>query len=157
MGAGETAEEDRNRQRRGIGLLWILLWATAAATIAFPALTTFVARALGIGRGADALLYFTTLTMFFGFFCILLRLRRIAAEITTLVRATAILDARMHDALRDGAARADDPQARPARDGTMQGGAANTGDQGVYSGGGPSQEVVSPGAGDANTREGSRC
>lgn len=45
------------RRRELVRLLRALVWVAAAAAIARPDLVTFVANALGIGRGADVVLY----------------------------------------------------------------------------------------------------
>lgn len=44
-----------------IGLLWTGLWLSAAILIAFPAGTAVIAKSVGIGRGADLVLYGATL------------------------------------------------------------------------------------------------
>jgi small membrane protein len=43
------------------GILWTAIWSVAATLIAFPGATGVIAKWLGIGRGADLVLYATTL------------------------------------------------------------------------------------------------
>jgi hypothetical protein len=74
------------------GAAWLLVWAAAAYAIARPSITITVAHALGIGRGADLILYCSILAMLIGFFFIYVRFRRLDREITRLVRHMAIAD-----------------------------------------------------------------
>ena len=81
-----------------IGFLWGMLWIAAAVAIARPELTADVARALGIGRGTDLVLYFAILGMVFGFFAMYVRMRRIESDLTKIVRELAIRGASESDA-----------------------------------------------------------
>ncbi|MBT8486440.1 MAG: DUF2304 domain-containing protein [Phycisphaerales bacterium] len=67
-----------------------VIWAVGSVATAWPDLTTLVARAVGIGRGADLLLYSAVVIMFVGFFMVYLRLVRLRRNITTLVRQAAL-------------------------------------------------------------------
>ena len=51
----------RGAGSRKNGLLWALMWLGAATFIAIPRSTTTLAGWLGIGRGADLILYIATL------------------------------------------------------------------------------------------------
>ena len=62
--------------------------------VAFPDLTPRVAKSVGIGRGADLVLYCAVLFMLAGFFFVYLRLVRLRRYVTELVRHIAILEAR---------------------------------------------------------------
>ena len=73
----------RGRARPGEGLLLGLVLASAA--------TSRIARALGIGRGADLVLYSTVVVMGVGFWMVYIRLRQLRREITLLVRHLALL------------------------------------------------------------------
>lgn len=75
---------------RRVGLAWGLLWIAAAVLIARPELTAVIARALGIGRGTDLVLYVAILGMIFGFFTVYVRMRRIESDLTKIVRELAI-------------------------------------------------------------------
>ncbi len=74
-------------------LLWALLWLVAGVTIMWPGVTKVIANALGIGRGADLVLYCAVVVMMIGFLMVYVRLRRIRREMTLLVRELAIRDA----------------------------------------------------------------
>jgi len=75
------------------GFIWAVIWIIAAVAIAFPELTTLVANALGIGRGANLVLYCSVVLMLVGFLMVYARLRRLRHEVTLLVRRLAIRDA----------------------------------------------------------------
>ncbi len=83
----------RHRLTPGAGGAWILLWLAAAVSILDPTLLVIVARFLGIGRGADLVLYLSILAMFIGFFLTYLRYRRLNDQLTEIVRHLAIRDA----------------------------------------------------------------
>jgi len=68
----------------------LALWIAAALGIAFPEETTRIARAVGVGRGTDLLLYCSVLAMMGGFLMVYARLRALRREMTLLVRHLAI-------------------------------------------------------------------
>ena len=74
-------------------IFWCLIWLTGAASIFRPDLTMTLARKLGIGRGADLLLYSAVGVMMVGFMMVYIRLRRLRREITMIVRHLALKDA----------------------------------------------------------------
>jgi hypothetical protein len=80
----------RRRISWRIGVFWTILWVTAAALVAFPYLTVLVARALGIGRGADLVLYATTLAGLGACLYFYTRYRRLEEIVTALVRREAL-------------------------------------------------------------------
>jgi hypothetical protein len=81
----------RGRARPGEALLLAFVLASAAAAIAWPEATSRIAHALGIGRGADLVLYSTVVAMGVGFWMVYIRLRQLRREITLLVRHLALL------------------------------------------------------------------
>jgi hypothetical protein len=83
----------RRRLVPRVALAWVVLWVSSAAVILRPEITVAVAHFLGIARGADLVFYLGVLAMFLGFFVVYMRLRRIEAQITTLVRALALMEA----------------------------------------------------------------
>jgi hypothetical protein len=72
------------------GLVWAVVWLAAGVTVAWPEVTAIVANALGIGRGADLLLYCSVIVMMVGFLMIYARLRAVRRDVTLLVRRLAI-------------------------------------------------------------------
>ena len=75
------------------GMLWTLIWLAAGIAILWPGVTGVVANVLGIGRGADLLLYCSVVMMMIGFLMVYARLRRLRREMTLLVRRLAIREA----------------------------------------------------------------
>lgn len=72
------------------GIVWVMVWMAAAVAILRPELTQTVARALGIGRGKDLVLYCAVLGMLVGFLMVYVRIRELRQDITLLVRQLAI-------------------------------------------------------------------
>ena len=71
-------------------LLWCPVWVGAALIITFPDSTSSFANLLGIGRGADLIVYTSLLIMFYLIFRIHLTLDRLEQNITQIVRAMAL-------------------------------------------------------------------
>jgi hypothetical protein len=71
-------------------LFWIVVWAGAAFIVNLPDTTTFLASLLGIGRGADLIIYVSFLIVFYLIFRIHLTLNRFEHEITQLVSKLAL-------------------------------------------------------------------
>lgn len=80
----------RGMVRKRIAVFWLALWTLGALAIIWPRSTMLIARYLGIGRGADLLLYVSVLLMLVGFFYVYGRFRRLDRDITLLVRRLAI-------------------------------------------------------------------
>jgi len=87
----------RRRLAARFGILWIALWIAAAVSIADPDLLVRTAHFLGIGRGADLVLYLSILFTFVAFFITYLRFRRVDEQLTKIVRHLAIRDAETSD------------------------------------------------------------
>jgi hypothetical protein len=79
--------------RKRVVAFWLTVWCVGAASIVWPHATAVVAHRLGIGRGADLLLYVSVLVMFVAFFYVYTRFRRMDRQITLLVRRLAIQNA----------------------------------------------------------------
>jgi small membrane protein len=81
------------RQRRLVPLdflFWGLVWLGTASIIIFPDATSFVAHLLGIGRGADLIVYLSLLISFYLIFRLYVALARLEHTITALVSAIAL-------------------------------------------------------------------
>jgi hypothetical protein len=83
----------RGRSSRRNGLLWTLVWLTAGFLILDPLLTTRIAGWLGIGRGADLLLYISILAGLAGSFYFYVKHRRLEVMVTEIVRREALRSA----------------------------------------------------------------
>jgi hypothetical protein len=66
------------------------IWLAACGFILFPDTLTHVARALGIGRGADILLYGLTLAFLAVSFLLYARIIQLRRQVTELVRHLAL-------------------------------------------------------------------
>ncbi|MFA6307575.1 MAG: DUF2304 family protein [Patescibacteria group bacterium] len=71
-------------------LIWVLLWLMVLIVFWLPDTTSYLAAVLGIGRGADLVVYVSILVIFYMIFKIFVRLNKIEDEITTVVRDNAI-------------------------------------------------------------------
>lgn len=78
-----------------------VIWLAAGAAILRPELTSAAAHLLGIGRGADLVVYAMTLAYLLSVFFVLNKIRQLETHITTVVRELAIRDARKLGAARD--------------------------------------------------------
>jgi hypothetical protein len=86
--------------RKRVAAFWMLVWVGAGIGALWPRSTVLAARALGIGRGADLVLYCSVFAMLAGFFYIYTRFRRLDRSLTLLVRQIAIENAIRPDATR---------------------------------------------------------
>jgi hypothetical protein len=71
-------------------LFWGLVWIGTASMIIFPDATSFLAHFLGIGRGADLIMYLSLLISSYLIFRLHLALARLEQAIMALVRAIAL-------------------------------------------------------------------
>ncbi len=84
---GLTLRRARERTMSRVStFLWSALWIGAAFIVLRPGLATSFAAFLGVGRGADAVLYVAIIALFYLVFRIFLRLDKIERDITLLVR-----------------------------------------------------------------------
>ena len=83
----------RGKRHRWTSLLSTILWLLAAVAIMMPAITNQVARTLGIGRGADLLIYLVAISFLASFFYFYRKCRRLESDLTQVVRRLAIEDA----------------------------------------------------------------
>lgn len=71
-------------------LFWFAIWSTAILTVFYPDFTTYLAKLLGIGRGADVVLYSAVVILFYLVFRLHVLLENIRHDITKLVRQIAL-------------------------------------------------------------------
>ncbi|MDA2936094.1 DUF2304 domain-containing protein [Patescibacteria group bacterium AH-259-L05] len=67
-------------------LLWLVFWIAGASIILYPEASSYIARVLGVGRGADVVIYISLVLIFYFIFYITVRLRVIEQQITRIVR-----------------------------------------------------------------------
>lgn len=81
-------------QQNKVGLLsfliWFVLWLAILLVFWQPDITTYLANFLGIGRGADLIVYLSIILIFYLIFKIFIRLDKTDKLITKLVREDAI-------------------------------------------------------------------
>jgi len=68
------------------GSLWLLFWIITVVAVWVPDFLTQVANLVGIGRGADLVLYVSVVVVFYLIFKIYVRLEKIERNITKVVR-----------------------------------------------------------------------
>lgn len=71
-------------------LFWSILFLGSLIIVIFPDMTTKVARLLGIGRGADLVVYLSIVVLFYLIFRSYVMMEDIRHEITELVRGLAL-------------------------------------------------------------------
>jgi hypothetical protein len=87
----------RGTVRKRVVAFWLAVWLIGTVAVVWPHTTAMVAHSLGIGRGADLLLYSTALVMIVAFFYVYTRFRRVERQLTLLVRRLAIQGAEVRD------------------------------------------------------------
>lgn len=75
-----------------VSMAWALLWLAALIVVLWPDLTSQIAVAVGIGRGADLVVYVSVLTIFGILFKILVHFDSIDQRITHLAQSMALRD-----------------------------------------------------------------
>lgn len=83
----------QGRQRRGVALLGMAVWLAAGIAILWPEVTVRVAAIVGIGRGADLVLYVFVIAFLVSCFYFYTKILKLEANITELVRYFAIQNA----------------------------------------------------------------
>lgn len=74
-----------------VGLFgWATLWLIVEIVVWIPDFTTSIARILGIGRGADLIIYFSIVALFYLVFRIYVKLEDLERQITFIVRSIAL-------------------------------------------------------------------
>ena len=82
----------RGERPRWTAILGVCVWSVAGVSIVAPELTNRVAAWMGIGRGADLLIYIVALSFAVVAFYSYQRFRRLESQITEIVRAMALRD-----------------------------------------------------------------
>lgn len=74
-------------------LFWTMFWSAAGLAAALPRTTDVLARLVGVGRGADVVIYFSLVALFYLIFRIYVKIEQVEGEITRLVRKLALDEA----------------------------------------------------------------
>lgn len=88
-------------------IVWTTLWLGVIGFVWWPKITDMLAQKIGIGRGADALVYFSVVALFYGIFRLYVKMEFMEREITSLVREIALKSPSRSPAERD------QPEAHP--------------------------------------------
>lgn len=75
-------------------LLWLMFWFGGIFIILRPETATLAANLVGIGRGADFIVYISVIIVFYLVYRILVRQEKMEKEITKIVREISIVRAR---------------------------------------------------------------
>ncbi len=67
-------------------LIWLFFWLIAGTIVIYPESTSYLARFLGVGRGADVIIYFSLAIIFYFIFYFTIRLHVIDSKIAKIVR-----------------------------------------------------------------------
>jgi len=67
-------------------VLWILFWVLGGVIVILPDSTFYFAKLLGIGRGADLVVYVSVILLFFIIFKLMVRIEKMEKNITKIVR-----------------------------------------------------------------------
>ena len=73
-------------------LFWVAFWLMAGVAVMLPQTTSTVANLVGVGRGADLVIYVSLLALFYLVFRVFVKIEEVEREITRLVRAIALQD-----------------------------------------------------------------
>jgi len=76
----------------GMFLFWTGVWVLASVGILRPDFTTFIADQIGIGRGSDAVVYISLVTLFYLIFRLNVTIENLRHQITKLIREIALSD-----------------------------------------------------------------
>lgn len=77
-------------------LFWMLFWLAVGVVVLLPQTTDVLARFVGVGRGADLMMYVSLVGLFFLTFKLFAKIETVEQEVTRLVRALALKDADTH-------------------------------------------------------------
>lgn len=71
---------------------WIIFWVLATVVVLLPNSTAYVAKIVGIGRGADLVVYVALAAIFFIIFKLMIRIEMLNRDITKLTRKISLDD-----------------------------------------------------------------
>ena len=69
---------------------WSLFWVAAAVVVILPNSTAYFAKLVGIGRGADLVVYLSLASVFFILFKLMMKIELLNKDITKLTRKIAL-------------------------------------------------------------------
>ena len=72
--------------------LWCTLWLSAAVAVWIPQVTNRIAGFLGVGRGADAVLYISSIVLFYTMFRLYGKLEHLEHQLSEMTKKIALRD-----------------------------------------------------------------
>ena len=76
--------------RRKAFFAWVIFWIIVSAVALLPQTTQLIASVVGIGRGADLVVYVSLIAVFYLIFRVFVKIESLEGEITKLVRKIAL-------------------------------------------------------------------
>ncbi len=73
-------------------VLWVLFWIGAGFIVIWPDTSSYLAMLLGVGRGADLVIYLSLVLVFYLLFRIFVRIEKIERDITKIISHIALKD-----------------------------------------------------------------
>ena len=73
-------------------LFWFVFWIIAGVVAILPQTTDIAARIVGVGRGADFVVYLALMALFYLIFRLFVKIEGLERDITKLVRTLALKD-----------------------------------------------------------------
>ena len=83
-----------NEITMGEFIFWILMWGIIAFVVFVPSVTSDISKVLGIGRGADFIIYISLLLLFYLVFRTYVKIEKVEQDITTIVREMSLREHR---------------------------------------------------------------
>lgn len=74
-------------------VMWFIFWLGVGAVVSYPRITQLIADFVGIGRGADLVVYLGMIALYFFFYQLLVKVKQLDEKITLLGREIAIKSA----------------------------------------------------------------
>jgi len=71
-------------------IFWLAFWVVVGIIVILPEVTSFLAELVGVGRGADLVVYFSIVLIFYIIFQITVKIEKIERNIAKIVRAVAL-------------------------------------------------------------------
>lgn len=90
-------KKSQNKLSVGQAATWVVMWLIVLVVFWYPESTSYLASSLGIGRGADLIVYAAILAMFYMIFKMYLRMDKLNSDITKVVRRVGIDQANIKD------------------------------------------------------------
>lgn len=71
-------------------VFWIGFWVVVGVIVVLPEVTSFFANLVGVGRGADLIVYLSIVLIFYIIFQITIKIEKMERNITKIVREVAV-------------------------------------------------------------------